>query len=163
MLMSRHDFTLVESGHVMLAVSIATILAPPLFGLLAVSDRARRFWIIGMAIVYVAVFLMLAFTAQAMIDIALAILAGILTGFTVLQYADVRAAYSEAIAGRALAVFTMAVFLGVALMQWLTGLAASLATAQSADPLTAAFLVIAGLLAAATAAFILLPWPCFTR
>ena len=97
--------------------------------------------------------------AQAMVDVALAILAGILTGFTVLQYADVRAAYSDEVAGRALAVFTMAVFLGVALMQWLTGLAASLAAARGIDPLLTAFLGIAALLAAATGGFALLPWP----
>ncbi|WP_162918321.1 MFS transporter [Taklimakanibacter deserti] len=163
MLMDRHGFTLIESGHVMLAVSIATILGPPLFGLLAVTDRMRRFWIIGTAILYVLVFLALAFSGQAIIDVLLAILAGILTGFTVLQYADVRAAYSDEVAGRALAVFTMAVFLGIALMQWLTGLAASLATASGTDPLLTAFLVIAGLLAAATAGFTFLPWPRFRR
>jgi len=163
MLMDRHGFTLIESGHVMLAVSVATILGPPLFGLLAVTDRMRRFWIIGTAILYVLVFLALALSGQAIIDVSLAILAGILTGFIVLQYADVRAAYSDKVAGRALAVFTMAVFLGVALMQWLTGLAASLATANSIDPLLTAFLVIAGLLATATAGFAFLPWPRFKR
>ena len=48
-----------------------------------------------------------------------------LSGYMVLQYADVRAAYSVSMTGRALALFTMAMFLGVALMQWLTGAAGS--------------------------------------
>ncbi len=42
--------------------------------------------------------------------------------------ADVRTAYSPALTGRAMAVFTMAMFLGVAAMQWFTGLAASVAS-----------------------------------
>ena len=41
---------------------------------------------------------------------------GLLSGCLVLQYADVRAAYPTALTGRALAVFTMSMFLGVAAM-----------------------------------------------
>lgn len=163
MLMDRHGLSLIASGHVMLAVSIAMILGPPVFGLVAMRDRTRRFWLIGAMALYASIFLLLAFPAPVLVDISLAILAGLLTGFSVLQYADVRAAYSERIAGRALAVFNTAVFLGVALMQGITGLAASLATAHGIDPLFTAFLMIAGLLAAGTTAFILLPWPRFTR
>ena len=61
--------------------------------------------------------------------------------------------------GRAMAVFTMALFLGVALMQWATGLAASLATSRGADPYMAVMLTIAGMLAAGAVAFRLLPAP----
>ena len=41
--------------------------------------------------------------------------------------------------GRAMAVFTMAMFLGVALMQWLTGLAASAAAGLGLETYTAVF------------------------
>ena len=159
MFMDRHQLTLIESGHVMLAVSIATILGPPLFGLVAMSDRARRFWLIGTAFLYVLLFFALTLSAPLLVDIGLAILSGLLTGYFVLQYADVRAAYAEDVAGRAFAVFNTVVFLGVALMQWATGFAASFAATHGRDPLVTAFIVIASLLAAGTALFILLPWP----
>lgn len=157
--MDRHGLTLIESGHVMLAVSIATILGPPLFGLIAMSDRARRFWLIGTALLYILLFLMLTASAPLLVDIALAVASGLLTGYFVLQYADVRAAYAEDVAGRAFAVFNTVVFLGVALMQWATGFASSLATAHDANPLVTVFIVIAGLLGAGTLAFTLFPWP----
>ena len=77
----------------------------------------------------------------------------------VLQYADVRAAYPAAMTGRAMAVFTMAMFLGIAAMQWLTGVVASVAAAHGADPFTAVLASIAVLLAAGALAFTLLPGP----
>jgi hypothetical protein len=61
--------------------------------------------------------------------------------------------------GRALAVFTTAMFLGIALMQWITGAVASMAHAQHADAFTAVLLAIAALLAAGALAFALLPAP----
>ena len=70
-----------------------------------------------------------------------------------------RAATRPAITGRAMAVFTMAMFLGVAAMQWFTGLVASLAAAQGAEPFTAVLASIAALLAAGALAFTLLPGP----
>ena len=84
---------------------------------------------------------------------------GLLSGYMVLQYADVRSAYPAAMTGRAMAVFTMALFLGVALMQWVTGLAASLAAARGADPYVAVMLTIAGMLATGAVAFRCLPAP----
>ena len=77
----------------------------------------------------------------------------------VLQYSDVRSAYPAAMTGRAMAVFTMAMFLGVALMQWVTGVAASAAAAQGADPYVAVMLTIAGMLAVGAVAFRYLPAP----
>src|SRR5919197_2096762 len=126
MLVDRHGFSVVQSGHVVLATSVAALIGPPLFGLLKAGDRARRFWIIGSTLAYAGLFVVLTLAApSAAVDIATTILLGVLSGYFILQYADVRAAYAEDVAGRAFAVFNTAVFLGVALMQWLTGLAAS--------------------------------------
>jgi hypothetical protein len=77
----------------------------------------------------------------------------------VLQYADVRAAYPAQLTGRAMAVFTMAMFLGVAAMQWFTGLVASLAKGRGMDPFVAVMGCIAALLALGALAFRLLPRP----
>ena len=86
-------------------------------------------------------------------------LIGLLSGFIVWQYADVRVAYPAALTGRAMAVFTMAMFLGVALMQWLTGVAASVAAAMGIEPFKAVLATIAALLVAGAAAFAWLPKP----
>jgi nitrate/nitrite transporter NarK len=142
-----------------LAASVAALIGPPLFGLLKVGDRARRLWIIGSTLAYAGLFAVLALSLPAAADVAAAILLGLLGGYFVLQYADVRTAYSQDVAGRAFAVFNTAVFLGVALMQWFTGLAASIAADHGADPFVTAFATIAALLVAATIAFAALPWP----
>jgi len=54
-------------------------------------------------------------------------------------------------------------FLGLALMQWVSGLAASTATAYGADPLSTVFATVSALLLAGTLAFVLLPWPPGSR
>jgi hypothetical protein len=59
--------------------------------------------------------------------------------------------------GRAMALMNMAMFLGVSLMQWTTGVAASWAVAHGIEPFRAVFLTVAGMLAAGTIAFFLLP------
>ena len=53
----------------------------------------------------------------------------------------------------------MSVFLGVALMQWLTGVAASSAVGHGGDPMLAAMATTAALLLVSVLAFALLPWP----
>jgi hypothetical protein len=77
----------------------------------------------------------------------------------VLQYADVRAAYPTSLTGRALALFTMAMFIGVAAMQWFTGWVASAAPALELDPYVATMASIALLLAGGAAAYVMLPSP----
>jgi len=61
--------------------------------------------------------------------------------------------------GRALALFTMAMFLGVALMQWATGAAASAASGWQVPTYAVVMGAIAAMLAAGAAAFAWLPQP----
>jgi predicted MFS family arabinose efflux permease len=159
MLMQRHGFSLVQSGNVALLMSLASLVGPPLFGRLDPGPAQRRRWIVGFTLLLSALFAAFAFTHSRVIDVLGPIVIGALSGYLVLQYADVRAAYPPAITGRAMAVFTMAMFLGVATMQWFTGLVASLAAAQGAEPFTAVLASIAALLAAGALAFTLLPGP----
>ena len=63
----------------------------------------------------------------------------------VMQYADVKATYPARMTGRAMAVFTMAMFLGVALMQWLTGLVATAAGSLGVELYAAVLGAIGGL------------------
>lgn len=88
---------------------------------------------------------------------ALILFMGLLSGYAPLQYADVRASYPAELTGRALSVFTMAMFLGVAAMQWLTGSVAAWASAQGLDVYTVVLCTIATWLALASVAFRVLP------
>jgi dipeptide/tripeptide permease len=92
-------------------------------------------------------------------EVALALAVGLLSSYMVMQYADVRASYPAHMTGRAMAVFTMAMFLGVAIMQWLTGLAASAATVLHVETYTAVFGAIALFLLLGAALFRFLPAP----
>ena len=159
LLMHRHDFTLVQSGNVALLMSLASLVGPPLFGRLDPGPARRRHWIVGFTLLLASLFAAFALTHNSLVDVAGPLVIGMLSGYLVLQYADVRAAYPAALTGRAMAVFTMAMFLGVAAMQWLTGIIASVAAAQGTDPFTAVLAGIAVLLAAGALAFVLLPGP----
>jgi predicted MFS family arabinose efflux permease len=159
LLIQRHDFSLVQSGNVALVMSLASLIGSPLFGRLDPGLLRRRSWIIGFSFFRAALFTVFAFTSSPWIDVAGPILIGLLSGSLVLQYADVRAAYPAALTGRAMGAFTMAMFLGIAAMQWLTGLVASIAAAHGFDPFTFVMASIAVLLAAGAVAFALLPGP----
>lgn len=162
LLVERYGFTLLQSGNVALAVSVTSLLGPPLFGRFDAPPRARRQRILAFSLALAGLFALLAVAGvKAAVAIALAI--GFLTGFIVWQYADVRTAYPEALTGRAMAVFTMAMFLGVALVQWLTGVVANVARAAQADAYAAVLLAISALLVVGALGFRLLPQPASLR
>jgi sugar phosphate permease len=155
----RHHFTLVQTGNVVLILSVAMLMSPMLFGRIDPGVRWRRQLIVTGAIVSAALILILGWPGprSAAADIALTLAIGLVSGFIILQYADVRASYPQEVAGRALAIFTMAMFLGVALVQWLTGLVAGFVLARGQEPLFAVHATLAILLVAASAAFVALP------
>ena len=159
LLIDRYGFSLLESGNVALAVSIVSLFGPPVFGKLDPSAPVRRRWICAFTLCLAAMFASLAFTHHPWAGVTGSLIIGFITGFIVWQYADVRRAYPEALTGRAMAVFTMAMFLGIALMQWVTGIVASVAQARQADPFTAVLLTVAALLALGALAFAWLPAP----
>lgn len=159
LLIERHAYSLVQSGNVALVVSVVSLVGPPLFGRLDREGPVRRRRIIGCSLIYAVLFAAVGFFTQAWIDVGGTLLIGLLAGFIVWQYADVRAAYPAALTGRAMAVFTMAMFLGVAVMQWVTGVAASVGAAHGVEAFRAVLGTIAVLLVAATLAFAWLPAP----
>ncbi len=119
----------------------------------------RRAWLVGFTLVMAALFAVFAFTHSTWIDVIGPVLIGLLSGYMVLQYADVRNAYSPTITGRAMALFTMSMFMGVAVMQWFTGTVATYAAAHGAEPYTAVLASIAALLAIGALGFAWLPKP----
>lgn len=159
MLIERHGLGLVASGHVALLVSVVSLVSPPLFGRFDPGPLTRRRRITACTLWIAGLFVLLAVVRGLAADVLLAVLVAAVSGYMVLQYADVRAVYPPAMIGRALAVFTMAMFLGVALMQWVTGWVASRAPAWGIEPFTAALLAIAAALVAGAAAYAWLPQP----
>jgi predicted MFS family arabinose efflux permease len=158
-LIDRYGFTLVQSGNVAVAISVLGMVGPPLFGRFDPGDAARRRWILGFTLACAAIFAAMALPVAAALEVGLALAIGIVSGYMVMQYADVRASYPAHMTGRAMAVFTMAMFLGVALMQWLTGLAASAAAMLDVETYTAVFAAIAFFLLLGAFLFWFLPGP----
>lgn len=162
LLIDRHGFSLVESGNVALLVSLVALFSPGLFGRLDPGVHKRRDWMVWGTLIVAAVFFCMAFATNAWLDVGCALAVSFFSGYGVLQYADVRSAYPAAMTGRAMAVFTMALFLGAALMQWVSGLAASLAKANGGNPYAMVMLTIAGMLVAGALALKFLPQPDFS-
>lgn len=157
LLIERYDFSLVQSGNVALAVSAVSLIGPALFGRLDPGGTARRRWLVGCTLLMAAGFVSLALVRVATFDVLMMLAIGLLSGYMILQYSEVRASYPSALVGRALGLFTMSMFMGVALMQWFTGLVATHAKAQGADIYVTVLLTIAALLAVGALAFALLP------
>ena len=159
LLIDRHGYTLVASGHVATAMSLVSLFSPAFIGRMDPGPGTRRRWLTGFTVLMAALFAAMGVWQLAWLDVAGPLAVGVLSGYMVLQYADVRSSYPAAMTGRAMSVFTMALFLGVALMQWITGVAASTAKAQGAEPYAAVMFTIAGMLALGAAAFRWLPAP----
>lgn len=159
MLIDRHGFSLVETGHLAVVISVMGMLGPPLFGRLDPGDARRRRWLVGFTWGCAALFTMLAWALGVHADVVLSIAVGLVSGYMVMQYADVRAAYPAAMTGRAMALFTMAMFMGVALMQSLTGVAASAAAVLGIETYSAVMGAIAGFLVLGALLFKYLPRP----
>ncbi len=159
LLMQRHGFTLVESGHVALVMSALSLFGPAFFGRLDPKEPTRRRWIVFFSTLMALQFLLMAWSQASVLTVGVAVFMSFMGGYTVLQYADVRSAYPESMTGRALAVFTMAMFLGIALMQWITGSVASMARAAGLDPYAAVLATVAALLVSGAVVFFKLPPP----
>lgn len=159
LLAERHGFSLIEIGHVAFAISLLGVLGPLFFGRIDPGGFKRRRLIIGCSLGYIVLFVTHAIGVGSITAIALLIITGFIGGYVSLQYADLRSAYPDELTGRALSVFTMAMFSGVAGVQWLSGIAASLSLALGLDPLTAALFTVSALLALGTFSFWRLPQP----
>ncbi len=158
-LVDREGQTLVFSGDVALWMSLLMLLGAPVLGRLDPGDRWRRPALVAVTVVLAALFLLLAWVPGVATVVVVALLVGALSSYTVWQYADVRASYPPQLLGRAIGVFTMSMFLGVALMQSVTGWVADLALARGAEPYAAVFSTIAALLLVGAVGFACLPQP----
>lgn len=157
LLMHRHGMSLVQTGNVALVVSVLSLFTPALFGHFDPGPAQRRKWIVRAVLAMTAVFALMAFLPLAWVDVGGMVALAVISGAGILQYANVRASYSAEMSGRAMSVFTMAMFLGVAIVQSLSGLAASWSQALGQDPYSGVLVCVASLLALGALAFRLLP------
>lgn len=157
LLIERYGFSLVESGNVAVAMSLISLFSPAFFGRIDPGPTRRRTWVVNFSLLVSVLYLGVGLVHHAALNIALVLCISVVSGYSVLQYSDVRSSYPPDLTGRALSVFTMAMFLGVGLMQWLTGLVASWAQSRDLDPYQAVMTTIAVSLALGSTAFRWLP------
>ena len=157
LLMQRHGMSLVQTGNVALVVSVLSLFTPALFGHLDPGPVQRRRWILRAVLAMASIVALMAFVPLSWVDLGGMVLLALISGSGVLQYANVRASYSAEMSGRAMSVFTMAMFLGVALVQSLSGFAASWSQALGQDPFAGVLACVAALLALGALAFRLAP------
>lgn len=158
-MMQRHGWSLVATGNLAVVLTVVALVSLPAFGRLDPGPRRRRTWMLAGTLASAALFGLLALGVSAPMDVVLMLLVCAVSGFATLQYPDVKDAYEPAVIGRAMALYTMALFMGVALVQWLTGAIASIAQAHGIDPFGPVFGCIAGLLALGALGFRWLPQP----
>jgi hypothetical protein len=133
----RHDLDLVAIGNIILAMSVAMIVTPSLYGFIDPGPRSRPRLIVAAALASALCPAFLAFGGSTAFDIAFTIAFGALCSYQVLQYSHVRDTYPDELSGRALSTLNMAAFLGVAIMQGAAGLIAEWAQAHGHDPVVA--------------------------
>ncbi|GAB1383019.1 MFS transporter [Burkholderiales bacterium] len=157
MLVQRFDLSLLQAGHVALAMTLGSMASPAIFGRLDPGGARRMRWLLSLATVAALLLATIALVPLLWLDVLLAGAYGLISGFGVLQYGYVNDAYPPALRGRAMSLLTMAMFLGVSLMQWASGLAASLAPTVGVEPFTAALLTVSVMLLAGAGALWQLP------
>lgn len=157
----RFGYNLVAAGNVVLMMSVAMIFGPAIFGRLDPGPRWRRRMIRGLGLLLAALVAALGLTPAGapMLAIVLCLLLALEGGFGVLQYSDCRDAYPPEEQGRALSALTMAMFLGVAIVQWLSAVVAGWAALAGVDSLSAAYVFLAVLCVTGVIAFTVLPQP----
>ena len=162
-MMQRHGWSLVEAGNLAVGLSIVSLVSLPLFGRLDPGPRRRRQWLLWGTLFIALLFALMALNVGVWTEVALMLAMGAISGYGTLQYPDVKNAYEPAVIGRAMALFTMAMFMGVALMQWATGTIASSAQARGIDPFGPVFASIALMLTLGALGFRFLPQPAGAR
>lgn len=157
MLIERYHFTLVETGNLVVVMSLISVFSPALFGRFDPGPARRRAWVANLSLLVATLYLAIGLFQHLELNLVLMLCISVLTGYAVLQYSDVRSSYPPDLTGRALSVYTMAMFLGAGLMQSFTGWVADWAQNQGWEPYRAVMAAIALLLAGGSTAFRFLP------
>ena len=110
--MHRHDMTLVQTGILALVVSLLSLFTPALLDHFDPGPAQRRQWIVRAVLAMATVLTLMAFVPLVWVDFGGMMELAVLSGAGILQHANVRASYITEMSGRAMSVFTMAMFSG---------------------------------------------------
>lgn len=135
-LSEQHGLTLVQSGNVALLMSVGMTFSPFLFGWVDPGGKGRRYLLVACTLALSATMIWLGIFHTKQLSatlIAIAIVGG-LSGFTILQYADVRSAYEPHVIGRAMSLLNLALFMGAAISQVVAAVIADTAISAGANP-----------------------------
>lgn len=148
------ELSTVAAGNVLLFMAMAMVIGPSLFGQAARRWSTGRLITLG-ALASATVLLALALVGpMTLIGAAVLLVAQGLVGcYAVLVYTEARRAFPEALVGRAMTTVNLAVFVGVFVLQGLTGAVLSGFTPGAAIGYGAVFALLAGVVAVAGAAF----------
>ncbi len=153
----RHGLDLVAIGNIILAMSLAMIVGPTLYGLIDPGPRRRPAFIVTAALTTALCPALLALSGPTWSSVALTVAFGAVSSYQVLQYAQVRDTYPTELSGRALSTLNMAAFLGIAIMQGASGMVAGWAEAHGHDLLVAVCALLAAALTAGALTYAFLP------
>ena len=157
LLQQRHGLSLIDAGNVALVMTVGNLIGPATFGKLDPGGSKRTTAMVVLALLGATSFALMAFGKWKWFDIGAAISYGFLAGYGVWQYAYAKAAYPANQTGRAIALLNTSMFLGVALMQWLTGVTSTWAGQHGIETFEGALLTVSIMLALGATAFALLP------
>ena len=157
LLQERHGLSLINAGNVAVAMTIGGMMGPALFGRFDPGGlrRTRGMALLGLGAA--GLLAVMAFTHSVWVDVGGAVFYGLLSGYGIWQFAYVRSAYPPALTGRAIALANSVMFLGIALMQWLTGVVSTWAGSHDVEAFKAVLLTMSAMLAAGAIAFTVLP------
>ncbi|MCX7308924.1 MAG: MFS transporter, partial [Afipia sp.] len=160
-LSERHSLSLVQSSNVVFVLSISMIISPFFFGFVDPGGRNRRLLIVASAVAMAIATLWLgfAYTESLGMSVIVITLIGVISGFTILQYADVRSSYEPAVIGRALSLLNMSTFIGVAVVQSIVATVGDFAILAGANAIEWIFSSLTILLVSGCIGFCLLPSP----
>lgn len=161
LLSERYGLSLIQCGNVVLLLSIGMTVSPFLYGLIDPGGPARRTLIVASALAMSAAIFWIGVSSSGALTQSLICVAivGAVSGFTILQYADVRSSYEPAVIGRALSLLNMAVFIGAAMVQMLMGWVSDLAASHGSSSVEWVFVALAIVVVAGCLSLSWLPKP----
>lgn len=157
LLQQRHGFSLIAAGHVAFIMTLGNLLGPALFGRFDPGGKKRTMGMVSLALLGALGFFCMAMLKSLWVDIGVALIYGFLAGYGIWQYSYTKSAYPSHQTGRAMAMLNTSMFLGVALLQWLTGVTSSWAVQHGIESFQAALLTVGAMLASGAMAFAFLP------
>ena len=156
LLVERHQESLVFAGNLALVLSIVSLFSPSLFGRFDPGTGNRYPYLSAVPWIIVSGFIVLIFSQNVWLTVAMALIIAIATSNSVWQLADAKDVYPADMQGRAMALCNTAMFLGIAFMQGVSGQAQRVLPFKGIDMYSSVFLMCALVLAVGTLVYVVM-------